>query len=416
MLNNLKPSLAISKKTARRFMLAHHHLWPPRQLTGVDGTLKLFNRLKSVQFDPINVVGRNPDLVLQARIGDYRPIMLDQLLYEDRQLIDGWDKMASIYPVEDWPYFSRRRTLMKEYYAQHREIVEDVAPALLDEIRANGARCSLDFKGYKKTDWAWGPTSASRAGLEGLYKMGQLGVDHRVSNRRYFDLIERLLPKKVLANGDPNPDELSYQNWHIMRRMGSLGLARPGAGEHWLGINGVKTKTRQEILARLVASGNLMNITITDFPNQRFFIRSEDMPTLEMVQDNPSYQAQAAIIAPLDNLMWDRKLLGTVFDFAYIWEVYKPKEKRQYGYYVLPILYGDRFVARFDPVFDKKSRHFTIRNWWWEENVHPSKNMLRALKRCFEDFAVYLDAHEISIAESIAAQPSLQWMHTIARP
>jgi uncharacterized protein YcaQ len=299
---------------------------------------------------------------------------------------------------------------MKEYYAEHREIVEDVAPALLADIRDNGARCSLDFKGYEKTDWAWGPTTASRAGLEGLYKMGQLGVDHRVSNRRYFDLIERLVPKKILANDDPNPDELSYQNWHIMRRMGSLGLAHPQAGEHWLGINGVKTKTRQEILARLVASGDLKHISISELPNQSFFIRTTDMPTLDRVRANPSFQAQAAIIAPLDNLIWDRKLLGTVFDFAYIWEVYKPKVKRQYGYYVLPIVYGDRFVARFDPAFDKKSRHLTIRNWWWEKDVVPDEAMEGALARCLGDFAVYLDAREISLSDDVK---DMRWLRSI---
>jgi uncharacterized protein YcaQ len=114
--------------------------------------------------------------------------------------------------------------------------------------------------------------------------------------------------------------------------------------------------------------------------------------------------------------MWDRKLLGTVFDFTYIWEVYKPKAKRQYGYYVLPILYGDRFVARFDPAFDKKTRHFTIQNWWWEENIHPDEKMARALQNCFKDFAVYLDAKKISIGESIVAEPSLGWIHALTKP
>ncbi|MEN8173020.1 MAG: crosslink repair DNA glycosylase YcaQ family protein, partial [Chloroflexota bacterium] len=337
----------------------------------------------------------------QSRVRDYRPQMLDELLYEDRRLLDGWDKMASIYRVEDWPYFSRRRVLMQEYYAEHREIVDQVAPALLQEIAKNGARCSLDFKGFKKTKWAWGPTSASRAGLEGLYKIGRLGVDHRVGSRRYFDLIERLLPKKLLGTPDPNPMDDDYQDWHILRRMGNLGLAHPQTGEHWMGIQGVKTKERREILARLLAGGEIREVRITELPDQIFYLRTTDLPTLEFVQAKQGEAAQAAIIAPLDNLIWDRKLLGTLFDFSYIWEVYKPKAKRQYGYYVLPVIYGDRFVARFDPAFDKKTRYLTIQNWWWEKDVIPDQDMEQALARCLGDFAVYLDAQEVSIGEEI---------------
>ncbi len=274
MLKKPIPSFAISKKTARRFMLKHHHLLPPRRLSGKNGTLEYFKHVRSIQFDPINLVGRNPDLVLQSRVGNYRPHMLDELLYADRALLDGWDKMASIYLQEDFPYFSRRRALMKQYYAEHREIVEAVAPALLHEIQVHGARSSLDFKGYKKTDWSWGPTSASRAGLEGLYKMGQLGISHRVSNRRYYDLNERLLPSSILNEDDPNLDEISYQNWHILRRLGSLGLAHPQAGEHWLGINEVNSKTRQKILARLAVNGDVQTLSITELPGHNFYIRS----------------------------------------------------------------------------------------------------------------------------------------------
>jgi len=108
------PQITISKTDARRFMLAHHNLWPPRQLKGKSGVLYYFQRVDSIQFDPINIVGRNPDLVLQSRIQDYQPEFLDELLYEDRELIDGWDKMACIYATTDWPKFSYRRQFLRE--------------------------------------------------------------------------------------------------------------------------------------------------------------------------------------------------------------------------------------------------------------------------------------------------------------
>ena len=108
------PSLTIDKTTARRFVFAHHHLWPPRQLKGKDGVRQYIQHVGAIQFDPINIVGRNPDLVLQSRVADFTLGILDELLYEDRLLLDGWDKMASIYSVGDWPYFARQRARMRQ--------------------------------------------------------------------------------------------------------------------------------------------------------------------------------------------------------------------------------------------------------------------------------------------------------------
>jgi len=106
---------------------------------------------------------------------------------------------------------------------------------------------------------------------------------------------------------------------------------------------------------------------------------------------------------------------GWLFDFEYIWEVYKPKAKRQYGYYVLPVIYGDRFIARFDPAFDKKTRHLTIQNWWWEDDVKTNEEMEGALIVCFQDFLAYLntDAKHFEIGESIIDEDSLSWMKSI---
>ena len=135
---------------------------------------------------------------------------------------------------------------------------------------------------------------------------------------------------------------------------------------------------------------------------------------LETVQAGNLAAPQAAIIAPLDNLIWDRQLTRWIFDFDYIWEVYKPKAKRQYGYYVLPVTYGDRFVARFDPSFDKKKRLLTINNWWWEEGVHLNEEMEAALIDCFQAFTGYLDATEILVVEKIASDSSLRWFQKLS--
>jgi len=394
-------------------MFAHHHLWPPRQLKGKAGVLEYIRHVGSIQFDPINIVGRNPDLVLQSRVKEFNLGMLNELLYEDRQLLDGWDKMASIYSVEDWSYFVRQRARMQDVFGVPTEIVMQVAPDIFEKIRQNGPQSPIDFRGDQKTDWAWGPTKVSRAGLEGLYAMGKLGVHHRVNNRRYFDFIENLLPEDLLSAPDANSSDEGYQDWHLLRRVGAMGLAFPNAGEHWHGIIEVKTPQRKQIISRLVKSGDLIAIAIEEIPDKVFYIRSVDLPTLDAVANIKQPQNGAAILAPLDNLLWNRKMNGWLFDFEYIWEVYKPKAPRRYGYYVLPVIYGERFIARFDPAFDKKTRRLTIQNWWWEADVKPDEQMEAALMICIRDFLAYLDADGFESGEPIAKDASLQWMNAV---
>ena len=402
-------AVKISLTTARRTLLTCQGLYPPRAWKGKKGVKTFFDRVRSIQFDPINVVGRNPDLVLQSRVADYKAHLLDDLLYKDRSLIDNWDKMASISLTEDWPYFSRHRSRMEEMFGVPSEVVMSLAPTVLDQIESEGPQCSLDFHLEGKTDWAWGPTRMIRASLEGLYKMGRLGVDHRVNNRRYFDLIGNLLPGELLETPDPNRSLEDYQRWHIKRRIGAMGLAHPNAGEQWGGMIGLKSPRRREIIADLVNAGELALIEVDGLEKDLFYVRDEDLTHLMDDNEDPA-EIRAAFIAPLDNLLWDRKNIQRLFGFTYMWEVYKPEKKREYGYYVLPVLYGDRFVGRFDPAFDKKTRLLTIKNWWWEEGVEIDQEMTNALRQAMEDFLIYLDAGEIKLSEGLLEKGGLDWL------
>jgi uncharacterized protein YcaQ len=106
--------------------------------------------------------------------------------------------------------------------------------------------------------------------------------------------------------------------------------------------------------------------------------------------------------------MWDLKLIEMLFAFRYTWEVYKPPEKRDYGYYVLPVLYGDRFIARIDPDFNRATKVLTVKNWWWEREVNNrDENMLAALKNCLTDFATYLDATDIRLGPKVKGESGL---------
>jgi len=406
---NQPPQITVSKNDARRFMLAHHLLWPPRKLKGKAGVLDYIKQVNAIQFDPINIVGRNPDLVLQSRIIDYQPEYLNQLLYDDRTLIDGWDKMASIYATTDWPYFSYRRKYLREN-PDPRKPPDTILNETMEHIKQRGPLSSIDFKDYEKVDWHWGPTKAVRAAMEYLYSHGYLGVHHRVNNRRYFDLIENLLPSNLLNMSDPFNTTDDYQDWHVLRRVGSLGLAQTNTSEYWSGIVGVKSNERRESLERLLAKGKVITLTINEYPGSVLYIRSTDLPTLKNVQKETTFVPSAALIAPLDNLMWNRKLIENIFDFRYRWEVYKPKVQREYGYYVLPVLYGDHFVARLDPAYDKKKRILTVQNWWWEPDIQPTGIMQTALLDCLRIFCQYLQSEKVILAEPILNNQTLKWM------
>jgi uncharacterized protein YcaQ len=404
-------NLRLSKADTRRFLLAHQHLWPPRRREGKAGIMDFVRHVGCIQFDPINVVGRNPDLVLQSRVADYRPTLLEELLYIERQLLDGFDKVASIYPTGDWSYFARRRVAMEEWYTQRFELPAEVLGDVLEIIRQRGPLSSIDLKDWEKVSWTWGnQVRLSRAALETLYESGKLVVHHRTGTRRSFELPERVLPPGLLSARDPNQSKEAYQDWHVLRRVGGLGLANPRAAEYWLGILGVKTQTRRAILNRLVDQGELVPVAVEEVPDQTLFMRTADLPTVERVQNDQLPEPQAAILGPLDNLMWDRNLLRWIFDFDYVWEVYKPAAKRVYGYYVLPVIYGDRFIARFDPALDKKAGTLTVNNWWWEDGVQVDEPMEAALIACFRDFMGYLGAPQIQIGREIVRESTLNWM------
>jgi uncharacterized protein YcaQ len=334
------------------------------------------------------------------------------MLYEDRTLIDGWDKMACLYTTEDWPNFTYRRELRREH-PDPRKPPDLILDETLEHIRQRGPLSSLDFKEYDKVDWHWGPTKAVRAAMEYLYSRGFLGVHHRVNNRRYFDLIEKLLPADLLNTPNPFASMDAYQEWHVLRRVGSLGLAQTNTSEYWSGIWGVKSPRRREILKQLTDQQHIIPLAVEGHPKHILFIRSVDLPTLQAAQEQHAPPPGMALIAPLDNLIWNRGLIQLLFDFQYTWEVYKPKAQRQYGYYVLPVLYGDNFIARLDPAFDKKKRILTIQNWWWQPEAQPDTSIQADLLEGLRSFAAYLDAQEIVLAEPVQTNPTLEWMKNL---
>ena len=403
------PQINLTNQQARRFMLRHHDLLPPRSLSGKAGAIEIVKRLGCIQFDPVNVVGWNPDLVLQARLNDYTAPMLDELLYNDRVFWDGFDKVQSIYLAEDWPHFTRRRIHNRENQRFTEEEPQRLQPLLLEKIRENGPLSSVDLEDKTRIGGFWGfPIRVERAALEDLYNMGYIGIHHRVGTRRYFDVVENLLPRELLNASDPHASDEDYRDWHVMRRVGSLGLAHPGAGDRWLGILGAKSDGRTSAMLRLLERGELLPVTVEGVNNQTFVLRACDAALLDDTLQSDLPDPAVTFLAPLDNFLWHRDMLRWIFNFDYTWEVYMPAEKRKFGHYVLPVLYGEQFIARAELLYERKNKALVLRNWWWESGAPAGAEVAAALADGLNHFACYLEVQQFVLQSPAAEDPVLQ--------
>ncbi len=403
----------LTKVEARRFILAHQGLRTASPLTGKNGILEMITRLGCIQFDPLDIVGRNPELVLQSRISGFRPALLRELLYRERQLLDGWDKMMSLYAVTDWPFFRRQRETARQKFIERCPELNAVLPLVRQAIAERGPLSSLDLDYNESVDWPWAPTRLSRAALESMYFWGELVIHHKVHTRKVYDFAARHLPEELLQAADPNRTEAQYHDWHVLRRIGGIGLVWNKSGDAWLGIPGLKAKERKESLERLLRKKQLFAVEVAGLAVP-CYVRSEDWDRCqELIQAD--FPPRAAILAPLDNLLWDRRLIKELFDFDYRWEVYKPISERQYGYYVLPVLHDGRFVARFEPGRDKEDRALVIKNWWWESDLVNREQIQADLVDCFKQFLEYLAAGTIRMAEQLAGRADLKWLAGLKR-
>jgi uncharacterized protein YcaQ len=403
--------ITLTNKQARRYILAYQDLYPPRKLRGAEGVLSYIRKAGCIQYDPLHVAGHNHELVLQARVKDFTPDMLYRLLYRERRLLDGWDKNMSIYPVEDWPCFCRIRQRFAEQMGPRYRQAEPIIPQVRRALEERGPLSSLDLDNDEVVDWWWAPTRLARVALESMFFTGEVIVHHKVHTRRVFDLTHRHIPDKIRNAPDPNPTEEAYHDWLVARRIGSIGLLWNRPGDAWLGSD-LKAGERSAAFARLLDAGRIREVRVEGIPSP-LYMPADAMPVLEQALEDREPAPQAVFLAPLDNMLWDRKLIRALFGFDYKWEVYTPADQRKYGYYVLPVLYGDRFVARCEPVRDRKTKTLTLVNWWWEEGVRISKQMGAALARCMKAYMGYLGVERLALGDGVAEMKGMEWLETL---
>ncbi|MFY9775560.1 MAG: crosslink repair DNA glycosylase YcaQ family protein [Trebonia sp.] len=355
-------------EAARRFLVARHFLAPARSLEGgLEAVMQVFRAFGSIQFDPIAVAGRNHDLVLHARVAGYEPAWCDAL-YERREIFEATNKALSFVPASEFPWF--RHAMGRKGPRFHGAALAEnaaVAEHVLERIRAEGPLSARDFQretGPTK-DWFGMPENAVRAVLEAYTVTGVIGLARRDGNLRYYDLLERLLPAEVLTREVPERDQLRHKLLSRYRAHGLLGAG--GAGGTFARI--APPQQRNELRKELVELGALVPVDIEGMRGKRLVLADE----VELLQAPPEPASSVAFIAPFDSLLWDTALLSSLFAYDYVWEGFFPPARRRWGYYVLPIVFGDRFAGRIEPRIDRDRARVEVLNVWWEDGFAPRR-------------------------------------------
>lgn len=384
--------IQLTNREARQFLLLKHGLWGEHRFAGKQGVMEFIRQAGCIQYDPIDVCGKNAELVLQSRIKGFAKPMLDELLYQDRCLIDYPDKNLAIIPAEDWPYFERYRKAAREHAARYPEMMPLIAQVRAHiqhhgAISSNELNLEGDFTWQSAIHWSGG-NNASRSVLEQMYSTGELVIHHKKGTRKYYDLAEKHLPPSLRSAPDPLEDELEHHKWRVLRRIGAVGLLWNRASDAWLNIWGLKSEQRNEAFRQLVQEARITAVAVEQMKDV-LYCRTEDVPLIETILQHAAPSQRCELIAPLDNMIWDRKLINELFHFDYTWEIYTPAMKRRFGYYVLPLLYGDRFIGRAEIIAERKSGTLVVRNIWYEHDIQPTKPLRAAVNRCLQHFALF---------------------------
>lgn len=380
-------SNVITKNQARQFILIKQGLLGDYKFTGKEGVMGFVTQAGCIQFDPIDVCGKNAELVLQSRIKGFTKKMLYELLYEDRRLIDYFDKNLAIMEVNDWKYLERIREANRQSGRGHKE-VNDVAETVKKMIIEKGPLCSKDIGLNEKVDWYWNNTKLSRAALETLYFRGELIIHHKKGTNKYYALTKDYLPADIITAKDPFADELEFMKWRVLRRISAVGLLWNKPSDAWINIWNMKSAERNTVFAQLKEENKITEVEVLDCKDKLYCL-TKDLWILEELRKEENLFARTELIAPLDSMLWDRKLIKELFDFEYKWEIYTPIEQRKYGYYVLPILSGERFIGRIEVVRDSKNNSLNVKNIWYEENVKLTSKLSKDLNTCLKRFTKF---------------------------
>jgi uncharacterized protein len=399
--------ITISQQTARRFILGKQGLWPGRRWRGKKGTANAMRACEAVQLDPLNVVARSQDIVLHSRVLDYKPDFLYQVAYKDREFFDygGW---LAMYPMSELPYWRvhmNKRSHDKRiegFVLNHEELFEQVRAAL----RTRGPLGNRDFEGSRLGAWNYRGRKETSLVLYDMWLSGELMMQHRVGFDRVYDFRENIAPKDF----DYAATEDEAVEFFARKAVSFAGLKTAGKlkGEWQYYLRRDFSKSEMaNLLGMWKESGMFAQVQVQG-GRETYLVLGEDVAALESLEKgrvpkgwNPKETTtleEVTFLSPLD-IVSTRGRAKKLFDFEYKWEVYTPAPKRRWGYYVLPILYGDDLVARLDPKLDRMTMTLEIKGFGYEDDA-PIKDAMfaTALAKGLIRFARFVGAKRVNVS------------------
>jgi len=398
--------IVISQQTARRFVLGKQGLWPGRRWKGEKGTAQAIRACEAVQLDPLNIVARSQDIVLHSRVLDYKPEHLYQVMYKDREFFDygGW---LAVYPMSNLPYM---RVHMDR--RSHDKRVEDFVlakPELFEqvraELRARGPLGNRNLDG-NKVGWNYRGRKDTSLALFDMWLSGELMIHHREGFERVYDFRENIAPKEF----DYVASEKEAEEFLTFKSMSFMGLFREGALRTSLQYDMYRKYTTAEVkhlLEGWLEAGKVIRVQV-EGGRETYLVLAKEITALESLEKgkvpkgwNPKETTtleEVTFLAPLD-IVSARGRAKKLFGFEYLWEVYKPVHQRRWGYYTLPILYGDDLVARLDPKLDRTTMTLEIKGFWHEDDA-PVKDpaFADALAKGLIHFAKFVEAKKVDVS------------------
>jgi hypothetical protein len=395
---------------ARRLAITRQHLAGQRPQADLCGIMHVMHDIRYLQLDPMKVVAPSHLLVLWSRLGQYDPSHLDNLLWKERQLLEDWAQATSIVLTEDYPLFSAlKRTFAKADSPWAHKIQnwmkknEDLRAHIVNELKHKGPLLSTQIEDKSVEDWRSTGWTAGRnvdMMLAFLQAQGKVMVAGRKGSRKLWDRTGHFLPKWT------SREQLSDQE--VTRRAAQNSLRA-------LGVASAKHMRQHyirrcyynldNVLDELETEGRIVKLEIQErgkvLPGP-WYVHVDDLHLLDSLEDG-DWEPRTTLLSPFDNLISDRQRTEQLFNFQYRFEVYVPKPKRKYGCYVMPILHGDRFIGRIDPVMDRKHKQMIINAVYAEPGAPKSVDTIQEIANAIRDLGTFLGASKIQYDSRIAA-------------
>ncbi|HSM58312.1 MAG TPA: crosslink repair DNA glycosylase YcaQ family protein [Candidatus Sulfomarinibacteraceae bacterium] len=397
--------LTIDIDTARHFILGKQGLWPGRRRQGLEGTEQAMRAMEYLQLDPLQVIARSHDIALHSRVLDYRPGLWEEVTYEQRKFFD-WGGWLAVRPMDELPHW--RAIMQRERESEPRllSMARDHAGAI-EEMRAilheRATVTNRDFKAEKrKRTQSFRGRKDSSVALYYLWRTGEAMTHHRQNFERAYARTEAVAPAHLIRESD----DAEVDRFLIKKELGFYGLSRlKRTSDSYRRGLGRGENTHEALLA----DGEIVEVRVEGW-KQVHYALAADVNVLQELSAGRVPEAwtplqtdttdEVVFLSPLDPVS-ARGRARVLFGFDYVWEVYKPKDKRKFGYYALPVLWGDRLVARFDSKLDRTTNTFAILGFWLEdESLGRDEGFAEALARGFARFVTFLDAVEFN-AEAI---------------